>query len=64
MGIEEGGLLGAVEHPNQDRYPNQIILVVNLDGYAYAVPSVVEERFIFLKTAYPSRVLTKRYLGE
>lgn len=60
---EEGGLLAAIEHPNPNRYPNQIILVVRLGGYAYAVPSIVEEEYIFLKTAYPSRELTKRYLG-
>lgn len=62
VGIEEGGLLAAIEHPNQIRYPNQIVLVVRLGDYAYAVPSVVGEEFIFLKTAYPSRKLTDRYL--
>lgn len=65
VAIEDAdGLLGAIEHPNQERYPNQIILVVNVGGCAYAVPSVVEVEFIFLKTAYPSRVLTQRYLGD
>ena len=62
VGIEEGGLLAAIEHPNQIRYPNQIVLVVRLGDYAYAVPSVVGEESIFLKTAYPSRKLTDRYL--
>ncbi len=47
VGIEEGGLLAATEHPNQIRYPNQIVLVVRLDDYAYAVPSVVGKSLFF-----------------
>jgi hypothetical protein len=42
--IESGDVLGLVEHPNQETYPNQMILVVNIDGYAYMVPLGVLSR--------------------
>ena len=28
------------DHPNQERYPGQIFLVVLVEGYAYLVPFV------------------------
>lgn len=45
---------------------NQRILVVKIRNYAYAVPYVIDNQkgTIFLKTVYPSRVLTKRYLKK
>ena len=36
--IAERGILLNFDHPNQQKYPEQKILVVNLDGYAYCVP--------------------------
>jgi hypothetical protein len=53
--IAERGILLNFDHPNQQKYPEQKILVVNLDGYAYCVPYVVEGGKWFLKTIYPSR---------
>ena len=52
------------EHPKKSRYPNQRILIVEIKNYAYAVPYVENKKrkTIFLKTVYPSRVLTKKYL--
>jgi hypothetical protein len=46
--------------------PNQQILVMQIDGYTWAVPFVIEEdgQTLFLKTAYPSRKLHRRYGGE
>ena len=49
------GILYNFDHPNQDRYPGQRVLVVNLNGFAYCVPYVVEGDTWFLKTIYPSR---------
>lgn len=43
------------EHPNQERYPGQMISVVIVEGYAYLVPYVESESEIFLKTIIPSR---------
>jgi uncharacterized DUF497 family protein len=61
--LRHGGLLDAIEHPNQDRYPNQRIFIVNVEGYACLVPFVETEDTIFLKTIIPSRKMTKIYLG-
>ncbi len=62
--IENGGLLDVIQHPNQERYPNQRILIVNVDNYAYLVPFVEQNDVIFLKTIIPSRKATKIYLGS
>jgi uncharacterized DUF497 family protein len=51
------------DHPNQKKYPNQKILIVDVDGYAYLVPCVIEQNEYFLKTIIPSRKATKKYLG-
>jgi hypothetical protein len=50
-------------------YPNQYILVVEIDNYIYGVPISLEMEkeeenlllFIHFKTLYPSRKLLKRY---
>jgi hypothetical protein len=57
--LESGGLL---EHPNREKYPDQRMLVVQVDAYAYAVPYLETPEGIFLKTAFPSRRLTAHYL--
>ena len=46
--------------------PSQQILVMRIDGYTWAVPFVIDEdgQTLFLKTAYPSRKLHKRYGGD
>ena len=36
--LEAGGLLADLPHPNQQRYPHQRILVVNLNGYGKPTP--------------------------
>jgi uncharacterized DUF497 family protein len=61
--IEEGFLLDDIEHPNKIKYPGQRIFVVNVDGYAYGVPFVEDENTIHLITVFPSRKLTRNYLG-
>lgn len=62
LAIEAGGLLDQLIHPNQEKYPNQLILVVTLDGYVYLVPFVEENSYLFLKTIIPSRKATRDYL--
>ena len=61
--IQEGRLLDDVEHPNQSKYPNQRMFVVEVDEYAYLVPYVESDDEIFLKTVIPSRKATKQYFG-
>ena len=58
-----GGILDTFEHPNQERYPEQQIHVIEIEGYAYLVPFVESEDEVFLKTIIPSRKATKTYLG-
>jgi len=61
--IQQGQILDIIEHPNKDKYPNQRIFVIDVDGYAYLVPYVEDRKEIFLKTIIPSRKATKQYLG-
>lgn len=60
--IENDGLLGVVTHPNQDKYPNQKMFIVNIETHVYLVPFIENEKKIFLKTIIPSRKATKKYL--
>lgn len=47
------------------KHTNQRVFVVEIDEYAYAVPFVVDTRGVFiLKTVYPDRKLTKKYLNK
>lgn len=63
IAIQNGHLLGIVKGKKPD-YSHQHIFVVFVDGYTYAVPFVEDERHIFLKTIYPSRVLHKKYYED
>jgi hypothetical protein len=60
--IKEKKLLDNIAHPSK-RYPHQRLYVIEIKKYIYAVPYIIniEKQEIFLKTIYPSRVLTKKY---
>ena len=62
ISIEMGYLHDVLEHPNQEKYQGQKIFVVQIDNYVYLVPSVENEREVFLKTIIPSRKATRKYL--
>ena len=62
VAIDIGDLLDDYIHPNQSQYPNQRLLVVQIQGYAYIIPYIETESEIFLKTIIPSRKATKHYL--
>ncbi|HUD03209.1 MAG TPA: DUF4258 domain-containing protein [Patescibacteria group bacterium] len=62
--IEEGKVLADIDHPQKSRYPNQRVFVVEFGNYVYIVPYVEDDIKIFLKTIYPSRKMTKKYLKE
>ena len=62
--IQQGALLDDLKHPNTDKYPNQRMFVIDINGYAYLVPYVESKKEIFLKTVIPSRKATKLYLGK
>lgn len=63
LAIEEGGLMDVLVHPNQKRYPGQVVLVVGYRGYVHLVPSVEEGEYYFLKTIIPSRKATRDYMN-
>ena len=63
LAIEEDGLKDILVHPNQRRYPRQVVLVVAYRDYIFLVPSVEESTHYFLKTIIPSRKATRDYLG-
>lgn len=61
--IQKGKILADLEH-HQELRQHQRILVIKINNYAYAVPYVYdkEKGTAFLKTIFPSRELTKKYL--
>ncbi len=63
--LEKGDILDDLIHPNQSKYPNQRMMIVKMNNYAYLVPYLEDSLGIFLKTIIPSRKATKQYLrGE
>lgn len=62
--ISNGNLLDITTHHNQDLYTNQKIMHVRCLDKVYLVPYVLEEDgTLFLKTLYPSRKATKKWLS-
>lgn len=62
IAVEESRILDFTEHPNSDKYPYQLIMVVEINRYAYLVPIVEDKEKYFMKTIIPSRKATKYYL--
>jgi len=62
--VENKQIIENIAHHNQKKYPHQRILIIKINNYIYAVPYVLDitNQTIFLKTIYPSRDLTKKYL--
>jgi len=54
-------LVEVLENPSRR---GQQVFLVRLSGYVWVVPFVMEGETVFLKTAYPSRKMTKRYGGR
>jgi uncharacterized DUF497 family protein len=62
VAINEGRILDTLIHPEQKKYPGQRIYVIQIDEYAYLIPFVEDEEKVFLKTIFPSRKATKKYI--
>ena len=60
--IIAGRILAIID--NHSPYEHQKVFILDIDGYAYRIPFVEDDEKIFLKTAYPSRVDTKKYLQD
>ncbi len=58
--IRSGDVLEVANNPN---YPGQIVFLILIDDYVCAVPAVPVVDGYFLKTAYKSRKLNKRFNG-
>ncbi len=56
--LQSGKLIDDVEHPQRT---NQRIFIVELNEYICAVPYVLNEGVIFLKTIYPDRKMKAKY---
>lgn len=64
LSITNDGLKAVYKHSNNEKYPNQSILVVEIERYCYLVPYVEDAKGKFLKTIIPSRKATKMYMGD
>jgi hypothetical protein len=62
VALNRGEILDNICPPDQARYPNQRILIIKINNYAFLVPYIESENEIFLKTIIPSRKATKKYL--
>ena len=63
--LNGGKLLDVIEHPNFEKYPGQRMYVVNINKYVCLVPFVRKNEYkVFLKTFFPSRKMTKKYLAQ
>lgn len=62
--IVEGQNIWKTDHPNQKKYPGQKIYVIQIGDYAFVVPYLENEEKVFLKTIFPSRKYTKKYIEK
>ena len=64
LAIENKQIVDVMEHPNQKKYKGQIFIMVERNNYVYVVPACisVSGEECRLKTIYPSRKYTNKYL--
>jgi uncharacterized DUF497 family protein len=62
--VKTSKVLDSINNPNKKRYPNQKVFIININEYVYAVPYVEDKKKYFLKTIFPSRKLSKKYLKK
>ena len=56
--ILDSKFIGAERHPTRK---NQMVLKFEYKKYVWIIPCVVEDKYIFLKTIFPSRKYTKLF---
>jgi hypothetical protein len=59
--IENGYVLDIIKNKSK-KYAHQQMYIVEINSYAFVVPCVRKSGEVFLKTIYPSRVMTEKYL--
>ena len=64
IAINENRIIKVIQNPKNEKYPYQKMYLINHNNYIYVVPYVTneEKNEIFLKTIFPSRFYTKKYL--
>lgn len=63
--LDNGRLLDSIDHKNPSKYSGQKIYIVEIERYTYLIPFVRKDKnTVFLKTIFPSRKITKQYLGS
>ena len=62
--IENGGIVDIILNPQQEKYPNQTIYVIDIGDYLCAVPFDENETTVFLRTIYKSRKINRHYKNK
>ena len=64
LSLEDKQVVDIFEHPNQKNYKGQVFILVEHKNYIYVVPSYISKSGdeCHLKTIYPSRKYTDKYL--
>ena len=64
ISIENNKIVDVIENPNLEKYKGQIFIMVEINNYIYVVPASISEsgEEYHLKTIYPSRKYTDKYL--
>ena len=62
--IRAGKVLAYMEHRNKARYPNQKLIVLDVDGYPWVLPCEIRGNKLRLITAFPSRRYKDLIKGE
>ena len=57
--LDAKGALTVIDHPNNKKYPQQKIYIIEIDSYIYLVPFERDGDKIILKTIFPSRKMTR-----
>jgi len=64
LAIEGQQVVDVIEHPNREKYRGQVFIMVEQNNYIYVVPAHISDsgEECHLKTVYPSRKYTSKYL--
>ncbi len=64
VSIQSNRLFDVVKNRSKN-HQDQYCLILEISSYAYVVPFVInDKKQLFLKTIYPSRKMTKKYLKD
>ncbi len=55
-----GGILDIIRHLNATRYPNQRVIVLDMEGYAYLIPFYGARRLMVSENDHPWRESERR----